>query len=87
MGWTRKKKKKKDIMRLEKESVIPILKPKLVSTLSDLIGNLLSTDRTSLPVSHHVLHLSNLFLEALRVYSISFFLDSLFSGDNAPSVD
>ncbi|PKI41173.1 hypothetical protein CRG98_038458 [Punica granatum] len=37
MGW--KKKKKKDIMRLEKESVIPILKPKLISTLSNLIEN------------------------------------------------
>ncbi|KAK4758471.1 hypothetical protein SAY87_019772 [Trapa incisa] len=38
MGWMRKK-KKKDIIRLEKESVIPILKSKLISSLSHLIEN------------------------------------------------
>uniref|UniRef100_A0A2P2L840 Uncharacterized protein n=1 Tax=Rhizophora mucronata TaxID=61149 RepID=A0A2P2L840_RHIMU len=31
-------KKKKEIIRLERESVIPILKPKLVMTLANLIG-------------------------------------------------
>lgn len=31
--------KKKEIIRLERESVIPILKPKLVKTLAYLIGS------------------------------------------------
>jgi len=34
-----KKEKKKDVIRLERESVIPILKPKLIMTLANLIGN------------------------------------------------
>jgi hypothetical protein len=29
----------KEIIRLERESVIPILKPKLIMTLANLIGN------------------------------------------------
>ncbi|KAI8002326.1 hypothetical protein LOK49_LG08G02497 [Camellia lanceoleosa] len=37
------KKVKKDVIRLERESVIPILKPKLITTLSNLIQN--SSDR------------------------------------------
>uniref|UniRef100_A0A2P2L817 Uncharacterized protein MANES_11G076000 n=1 Tax=Rhizophora mucronata TaxID=61149 RepID=A0A2P2L817_RHIMU len=37
-------KKKKEIIRLERESVIPILKPKLVMTLANLIEH--SSDRT-----------------------------------------
>ena len=34
------KKKRKEVIRLERESVIPILKPKLVMTLASLIGKL-----------------------------------------------
>jgi hypothetical protein len=30
--------KKKEMIRLERESVIPILKPKLIMTLANLIG-------------------------------------------------
>lgn len=30
--------KKKDIIKLERESVIPIIKQKLITTLADLIG-------------------------------------------------
>lgn len=30
--------KKKEVIRLERESVIPILKPKLIMTLANLIG-------------------------------------------------
>lgn len=30
---------KKDVIRLERESVIPILKPRLIMTLASLIGN------------------------------------------------
>uniref|UniRef100_A0A7C9CZ15 Aminopeptidase n=1 Tax=Opuntia streptacantha TaxID=393608 RepID=A0A7C9CZ15_OPUST len=39
-----KKEKKKDVIRLERESVIPILKPKLIMTLANLIEH--SSDRT-----------------------------------------
>ncbi|XP_031255897.1 uncharacterized protein LOC116113872 [Pistacia vera] len=38
------KKKKKDVIRLERESVIPILKPKLIMTLANLIEH--SSDRS-----------------------------------------
>lgn len=30
---------KNDVIRLERESVIPILKPRLIMTLANLIGN------------------------------------------------
>lgn len=33
-----KKKKKEEVIRLERESVIPILKPKLIVTLANLVG-------------------------------------------------
>lgn len=36
------KTKKKEVIRLERESVIPILKPKLIMTLANLIGILIS---------------------------------------------
>lgn len=32
----------KDVIRLERESVIPILKPRLIMTLANLIGNVSS---------------------------------------------
>lgn len=32
------KKEKKEVIRLERESVIPILKPRLIMTLANLIG-------------------------------------------------
>lgn len=38
------KREKKDVIRLERESVIPILKPKLIMTLANLIEH--SADRT-----------------------------------------
>ncbi|CAN0870213.1 hypothetical protein LINGRAHAP2_LOCUS9467 [Linum grandiflorum] len=42
-GLATKKKKKKEVIRLEKESVIPILKPRLIMTLANLIEQ--SSDR------------------------------------------
>ena len=42
-GTDHKMKKKKEVIRLERESVIPILKPKLVMTLANLIGKLKPT--------------------------------------------
>ena len=36
------KKKNKEVIRLERESVIPVLKPKIIMTLANLIGNLIS---------------------------------------------
>lgn len=37
-----KNKKHKEVIRLERESVIPVLKPKLVMSLANLIGNFCS---------------------------------------------
>lgn len=36
-------KKNKDVIQLERESVIPILKPKLIMNLANLIGTYLSS--------------------------------------------
>lgn len=37
-----KKKKKEEVIRLERESVIPILKPKLIVSLANLVGEWVS---------------------------------------------
>lgn len=59
---------KKEVIRLERESVIPILKPKLIMTLANLIG-------ISISLFYVCIYFSFFFLASL---TLSFFLSLIF---------
>lgn len=53
------KKKEEEVIRLERESVIPILKPKIIMTLANLIGELPLSDPSCRPLWPPVTFLRN----------------------------